>query len=177
MINLIPQEGHELIDREYRYRVIGTFSVLFGMVFLILGVSLIPKYLLIATQIESFNLQIEKETSKDQDNEVNIHEIAEINTLLAQLKSTKTDGPLMTTLINEIRTIAPQGVTLESFIAREEADVLKAIEVKGDAPTREILAKLARTLEESTYFKKADIPISDLAKSSDIPFTIQLELE
>lgn len=178
MINLIPKEAHLVIRHEYRYRVIGTFSFLFGVVFLIFGIALIPKYILINTQIKEFELDIEKESGKASTVYNYSAEIERSNLIIGQLKKQSFRDVEVTTFIREIEKIAPPDITFRGFSVKEGDNAsITAIEVQGTAPTRESLALFKENVKQSPLFESAEVPLSDLARKTEIPFTSTLKVE
>ena len=176
MINLIPPEGQKVVAREYILRVGSTMCILFGFVTLILVVAHVPTYVLIGAQVESLKATVEQESSKVDEIGVIEKEMQETEAILAQLKKSETTI-LKSDVIAEIKKRAPNAVTLNAFTVTLTGQKSDVIQVQGVANTREALADFTNQLEASSMFASANVPISDLVRDTDLPFTVTLTLE
>lgn len=175
MINLIPPEGHKAIKREYIYRVGATLCFLFAIVITILTVAFIPTYVLTTAQINALQLESLRESSKDVSFVTADEEVRVTKNILTQLK-TATTSYAMSTVINEIQHKAPSTILFKNFTADAPKGKFDKVQVQGVSPTREALARFRSSLEESDMFVKAEVPISDLAKDTDLPFVMTITL-
>jgi Tfp pilus assembly protein PilN len=176
MINLIPTEGQKKLQREYQARVVVTFSMLFGFVFLFLGVALVPTYVLVGAQMSSLQSEASQGGTKN-DAFLKIEtETKDIEKIIAQIeKATSTLS--ITPLITEVTSLASDGVRIRALTIAEEKGVVQKIQVQGTADTRQSLVAFRDGLEASEWFKKAEVPLADLARDSDLPFSISVMLE
>ncbi len=171
MINLIPSEGHRVVKREYMYRAGATLSFLFGCVAVILGVAHVPTYVLVGAQIHSMALVSEKERIEEQMLATATHEISDITKILTQLKKQQeTISPSHAIATLEER--APQGISFKTFLIQEVKGRIDTIQVQGTATTRETLVSFKRAVENTDLFEAANIPIADLARDVNLPFTL-----
>ncbi len=175
MINLIPPGGHAVMRREYLLRVSATVSFLFTGVFVFLTIALIPTYVLVEAQINTFALD-ERDNSKEDALKNAEAEVSRVKAILTQLKSTP-DTITASDVIDEVRKSASPNIFFKTFDVNASAGIIESIHVQGIAPTRETLAGLKRALEESKIFLRAEVPISDLARDADLPFAITITLE
>lgn len=171
MINLIPPEGHKVIKREYVYHVIATLSFLFGGVVIILGVAHIPTYVLVGAQIHSMTLSSEKERTEEQILTTVAHEISDVAKILIQLKGTD-EAISSSHVISTLELSAPDGISFKTFSVQEVKGRIDSIQVQGIATTRETLVSFKRTVEETELFAEANVPIADLARDINLPFTL-----
>jgi Tfp pilus assembly protein PilN len=176
MINLIPPKGHVSLKHEYVLRVVSVYALILTGVFVAGTLLTIPTYVLVSSQlnaVRSDNAHIEVITETYNDA---LAKIQSANTLMAQLRGTVSRRET-SNIIEEVIRVAPGGITLHTFhVSREEGDI-KSINVQGLAKTRNALATLKNELEASPLFLTATIPISDLARESDLPFVVTVALE
>jgi hypothetical protein len=176
MINLIPPEGQKVLKREYIFRVGGTIAGLFGVVCLLLSVALVPTYVLIGAQIKGSLAEVEKEGGE---NEAFVKADEEVKETKALIRQLKTFAPTlsMSDVVEEITHVAPGGILFRTFLVEDKAGKILNIQAQGTASTREVLAQLKSALEASPLFEEAEVPIADLARDVNLPFTITITLE
>lgn len=175
MINLIPPEAERVVKREYLFRVGGTLSLLVGATFVVLTVALVPTYVLIGAQI---NTSV-RETETSGEDEAFREADAEVKTtreLVRQLGG-ETKGPRTSEAIEAIEALAPAGITLSTFIVEDGKGTIVRVQIQGTATSRETLASYRTAIEGSPLFAKAEVPIADLARDVDLPFTITVTPE
>ena len=174
MINLIPPEGHIAMKREYVLRVGATFCLLLSGVLVLLTAALVPTYVLISAQLKAHEVGPITDEKRDEVAQAN-GEVARMRDVLAQL-STSTQDIAASEIIQEVSRYAPQTITFKTFRIDAPKGTVQSIQVQGVATTREVLAKFKNDLEGSPMFDKAQIPLSDLAKESDLPFVVTITL-
>lgn len=173
MINLIPPEGHKTARKEYIFRVGATIALLFSGVALCLAVALIPTYLLISTQTTALNAEIaQNDVSTEAIKEAEA-DVVYAEKMIAQFRNASSSES-MSTLITEVRRLAPPAITFKNFSIDGAKSAVLKMQVQGTAPTREVLATFKTALETSDLFLKAEIPIADLARDKDVPFSINI---
>ncbi len=175
MINLIPPEGHKAVKREYILRVGATLAFLFGWVAIFLGIALVPTYVLIDAQIDTFVLEEATEEVKEESFKKAQEEVHTIETVLTQLK-TDTSKVLPSVVIAEIQKQSPSNVTFRQFSIDEVGGIIEKVQIQGIAPTRESLARLKNVLEASEMFNTAEVPLADLARDVELPFAITVTM-
>lgn len=176
MINLIPPEGQKRLKREYMLRVAIVFSILFGFVFLLLSVALIPTYVLVSAQIRALSVETTQEESKNDLFKTVEEETKNIEKIVAQIDKVNSTI-LVTPLLAEVEEQTPPGVVVRSYNVSEEGGVIQKIQLQGVATTREALVRFRDNLEASDRFKKAEVPLADLARDSNLPFNIIVLLD
>ncbi len=174
MINLLPPEGHKAVKREYVLRVGAAIFLLFAGVAIFLTVSLIPTYVLIGAQInssEALTTEASDDAERYEDAEA---EVKEIEMIMAQLQK-RPQTQDISTIVAEIRKRASSAISFKTF--RIDTAKKALIQIQGVAETRESLAQFRTALEASDLFAKAEVPISDLARETELPFAITITLE
>ena len=174
MINLIPPEGHRAVRKEYLVRVSATYCFLFAVVFILLTVSLIPTYVLVRAQMHAYDAEVSVQT---EGGEIKIAEEDTVRTeaILTELRKTP-NTPNMSVIIREIENAATRGISFRNFSLQYTANTLDPILVQGVADRREDLVAFKQAVEAHALFEGADIPLTDLAKERDVPFTITIRL-
>ncbi len=173
MINLIPPEGHKAARHEYLFRVSAAIALLIAGVGLFLTVALIPTYILIGVQTNEVTQQLTQNSGTEEILKKADSETKRSNEIMSQLKKSSTTVD-MSELVEEVERLAPSTITFKSFTIDATKGALQKLQVQGEAPTREILAKFKTELETSSLFMKAEIPIADLARNIDVPFAITI---
>ncbi len=148
---------------------------LFGFVCILLTIALLPKYIQIKTQIDAFALETQKESNKDNTLIEAEQEVTKTREVLAQLKSSKV-SITASEAIDEIQKHAPAEIIFKNFATELSNGVVVKIQAQGIAPTREALSRLKIAIESSEIFDKAEVPISDLARDINVPFSITITL-
>lgn len=174
MINLIPPKGEGVVRREYILRVSATYAVLLGCTVSVFAIGLVPIYILVQAHIGA--LKVEAATQTDTELLKRAEgEIREIKEVLAQLRSQE-QTVHASTVFKNIETLAPGGVTFKTLTCGYDSDTITTIIVTGTATTRETLIRFKKALETSETFSSAEVPIADLAKDTNLPFTMTISL-
>lgn len=173
MINLIPPEGYRMITREYFLRVGAVFCFLFAVVFVFLGVALVPMYVLVEAQINEVTLEVLREKDASEVIKTADTEVASVKSILAQLK-VEGNSFLMSAAIDAIQKNAPEGILFKTFYIDGVQAGGPVIQVQGVATTREKLIQLKTKIEALEMFDTVEVPISDLARDAELPFAITI---
>jgi hypothetical protein len=176
MINLIPPKGHIALKHEYVLRVASVYAFLLAGVLAAATALMIPTYVLTSTQLTGARDEGDRMAETKQKFDTAFGEIRVANTVMAQLRkeSSTTD---ISEVISEVVRVAPRGITFTTFQATREEAKLSEIQVQGTADSRIVLASFKNALEGSDRFSEAIVPISDLARDSELPFVVTVTLE
>ena len=145
--------------------------LLFSCVGIFLTIAFIPTYVLVGAQIKTFE-GVEKNNAEHTESGTTESEVRATESLLKQLGKT-TESRTAGAIIKEIEETAPPTVSFKTFRI-ESVKGTTTIQVQGVADTRESLARFKNALEASDSFDKAEVPISDLAKETELPFMITI---
>ena len=173
MISLIPPEGYRILKHEYFLRVSTVYCFLFSAVFILVTIAQVPMYVLVDAQIKSLEYESLQTSGVA---EVTSHAdevIKATNNILVQLNADKKPF-LVSAAIAEIQKVSPTGISFKSFVVGTSNVEAPNIQVQGVATTRGKLAELKTSVESSELFHAVEIPIADLAKDSELPFTITI---
>ncbi len=176
MSNLIPPQGHTTVAREYIMRIFSVYGLLLASVLLALTTLVVPTYALVNTQLNINALQDPAGNGVNtvfRDAETTIQQA---NALLAQLAA-PSKSIHASQILQEVQKSAHKEIVLKNFQIQqtEEKDARRiTVSVQGIAGSRSALARLKENLETSPLFEHAEVPISDLARDTDLPFVITL---
>lgn len=173
MINLIPPDGHKTLRNEYLIRVGTVYSFFLSGVLLVSAVMLIPTNVLLESQFLTMSSRVNAEGSDEAQYATADHTIRDANVTIAQL-SIPLDTTLASAVIDEVRKAATGGITFSLFQTKHESGGISSLEVQGVATSRTTLAAFKTALEEEPNIASAEVPISDLARDSNLPFVINV---
>jgi len=173
MINLIPQHARKQVKIEYWVRVVSVWLLLLSFSFVIMGTLLIPSIILTRAQLYAYDAVYQDASDKNQVYTALEKEITVANTVAMKLASVG-GNTLFTELISEVRDIAKNTVTLESVSLERIEGEVSSIKISGISSTRAALVQFREDLEKNPYFESADLPLSNLAKDKEVPFSITI---
>lgn len=176
MLNLLPQEEKKSFITMYRLRIAVIVSLFTSALLIIACVGLLPSYLNEKTQTEVLIKQ--KQEAEARNTSVSLIEsdnkIAKNKGLVGFLTSrhaSMAKGDSLSAAILKIQEKKTSAITISSL----SFDGSK-ITIAGVAATRSDLIAFNSSLQQQRYFTSVALPISDIAKSTDADFTIQLEM-
>jgi hypothetical protein len=173
MINLLPPEGRSLVKREYWLRVLSAYAVLLTVAFVITIVVLLPTYFHVAFQINTVIEDIANVGSAEDFARLE-GEIKTANAISSLL--VKSTAPIpATTIIAEIKKLAEATNTIEGITISTKEGVVDSVVVTGSAKTRSTLVGMRDRIEAHEYFETVELPISNLAKDENIPFSLTIK--
>jgi hypothetical protein len=177
MTNLIPPQAHTQVKNEYRLRVLTVWMILFGSACLIVAVLNVPLYVLIRGQLDAYLTEYAQANVESESFKGSEVAVTRANTIGILLSGTKKQE-VLSEVIAEIEAQSGVGISLtEISLSRTEAGALNPILIKGIANSRLSLTTFQENLEKHPLFKKANLPLSNLAQDRDISFNITLDPE
>jgi hypothetical protein len=171
---LLPLHERVALRREYRVRAAIVFCFTVSLAILLGIAAMFPAFLRASTEARSAEqtaVSLEKE-KKNNGLSLIQQSVAQSQKLLVSFT-----GKTMTTKKSAI---------IESIVSMRGANKLNSIQIlqsgtstvtvslQGFAPTRDGLSAFKGRLESSVPGNKVDLPISELAKSTNIPFSLRL---
>lgn len=171
MTNLLPQKQKKEIKREYLLRLISTSLVVLGIIIFIASALLIPSYFLTYLRSGSGEIQIdviEKAISLQDENDAS--KILSETRQKLSIISTE-DESVVVDIIYSILNEKNKTILINSFLFRDDV-----MSIRGVAESRDDLVDFSKKLERVTMFNNVDLPISDLASSKDIEFSLKMEI-
>jgi Tfp pilus assembly protein PilN len=176
MLNLLPQEEKDRVVAGYRMRLAIVAAIFTSALFAVAAVGLLPAY--VSERAET-NVLIKAQQDADQRNTAEslaeAKKLEASNKVLADYLEARTAliGTSLTASSVIERVLAKRGTEI-SVLHIEVASNL--VEISGVARTRAGLIAFLESLKADSDFKTAVLPISDLAKSTEATFTIQISL-
>lgn len=179
MINLLPiKEKLDIYKMYFVRRVIIALALLFVTV--VVGIIfLLPSFFLVVVKEERLREQA-RDTIKTISSEdgMNIGDvIASTNTKLDILA--RDEGTMLSSVLASILEKKGTRIALSDFLFQkdvQDGNQRKKIVVKGESLNRETLISFADRLKRDPLFSLVDLPVSNLVKSKDIPFSITITL-
>lgn len=175
MFNLLPKTEKEAIRREYRIRL-ATVVLWFSFATLVIGsLLLLPSWFLSAqkekvaqSRFDALSQSIERRGAAGLE-----------GVLLAtkkQLELLAREAPkgLLYELIGAIASRRPKNISFESITVTDRSGEKRGIAVTGLARDRDSLVLFSRALEGLPFLERVELPLSSLAKESDIPFSLNV---
>ncbi|MCR4334438.1 MAG: hypothetical protein NUV47_01770 [Patescibacteria group bacterium] len=171
MFNLLPEKYKKRLENEYNIRLAIVVFVLIFLITLISVAFLTPSYLLSKTketEVEN-RLATIKNQAPDQTS-------VELNAVLLQTKKelsvlAPTSNISFLESIKKILARKIPNITIIGLTIIENGSIWKT-SISGVASNRDTLISFKKSLESEQSFSGVDLPISDLARNKDIPFTI-----
>lgn len=172
MINLIPPHARKQVQFEYWVRVFSVWLLVIAVALAMVLVFLLPAYVLINSQLSAYQ-ETYKQASEQDASYKELEAAVRTANAKAQQLLVGSDRLHFTEVLTEIETLAGAAVSIESVdMDRTDLGTIDALQVRGTAATRAALAAYRDAIEEQALFESAVLPISNLAKDRDVPFTI-----
>ena len=176
MANLLPTTERKALRAE-RFKRLGVCAVVGLLITLGIGSVLwLPAYFgatsrerSMQERLEALNQLIELKQGKSSDATIRDTQegLEALSVLLGYVQPSD--------ILNDITSTMPAGITLWQYSYTHSAEEI-TITIAGRATTREALLSFGDALNSSQLFSTVDIPISTLARSTDIAFTLTLKV-
>lgn len=171
MINLLPPQGKKVLHREYVLRVVAVAGFVMSFSLLASAAALVPTYVLFSIP--------ETPTTESKEGERGVEEYADITeTLTNSMRTVQYLGKPVESIkaseiISHIEKALSEKITLEGIRFLSEKETVR-VEVRGNAETRESLRTLLEKAKRDPFFADAQVPVSDLARDTNVVFTLTL---
>ncbi len=172
MINLLPPEGKKRVIKNYWLRVFSVYFTLLGSAFFVTLALLLPTYFYVSYQIDALGTSISNEDAESLKKiETSITDANNISELLLHTPHVVND----TKIINEITSFSDGLVSIGTIKIQKKDRKVTEVTVSGRALNRSSLVSFRDSAEQHEFFDKVNLPLSNLAKDQDIPFSLTLE--
>ncbi len=171
MANLIPPSAKKQVCVEYWVRVVSVWLFLVGTGLLVVAALNLPVYILIQSQLGTYTDKFNEANNQNSAFEKIESEIVESNEI-AELLSGDRQTVSFVGLLKEFDVLASDAIDVTSFSFARDGTIIGTIHISGKAADRQSLVAFSEAIENHTLFESAEIPLSNLAKDRDIPFTI-----
>lgn len=176
MINLLPDTGRDSIRREYRSRLVAT--VLWGVALTsaLTAVALLPSYFLSQAKREAVAVELAvAEGARGSVGEGVAAELTAARDAAAALEDIASQTP-PSDLVFAALARKPRGVSV-TLLQYERTASRETLRIQGEAADRESLIAFRRELSLLQGAGTVDLPVSNLAKSTDIPYVLTVVVE
>ncbi len=178
---LLPEKEIKILKREYRFRLL--IFVLFFMSFAIMvgTISLIPSFLFSYSLEKESLTKIEELHKNRKDDEIKaiITELGQSTKLMNKLANSD-NSVVFSHLISKIIGHKPKGLFIRSFDLSVEKETASStsvlVTIQGKSTSREALVSFRDRLSSDPLILSVDLPVSDLAKSKDILYSIKISI-
>ncbi|MBI2098654.1 MAG: hypothetical protein HYT49_03355 [Candidatus Wildermuthbacteria bacterium] len=183
MINLLPPQYKEELQREERFRLVLILGLLLVVFLICLSLALLSIRVYVSGEIQA--QQILVEAQREEGGELRLERMRELNSDIAGASSFYANRVLLSDVIERISAAFPSNVYLTSFAYTPvsqrggkgaPAPAKAKIALAGFAPQTEDLLALRANLGQITLFKNFYFPPSNWIRAADINFSFEFEL-
>lgn len=175
MRNLLTETTKKEIQKEYQLRVLITALVFASLAALIGAIALFPSYITSQTRKASVEQQLQLQARSNIESEGNAGLVIRTTNTQLDILTEVGEGVPFSAQLQKIVDMKPEGVALYSFVYRVSDEEGGRLQLEGSAATRDALLAFERVLNEDPAIGNVELPVSNLAKDRDIPFSISLE--
>ena len=175
MINLIPPQAKKSLLREYWLRAVSVWLLLWSFFIVIGTFLLLPVYVLIGSQVAVYE-DSATAASERVTNYENVSTALVQPSRQARFILDETTKPFFSDYITLFKNLEGKGIDINKIhLAREQNDV-EPVSLSGVATDRQTLAAFRDRILALEVVSEVDLPLSNLARDKDIPFTISVTL-
>ena len=173
MFTLIPQQNKRALAKQYRIRLLIVFLFFASAVVCGGTLLLLPSYISV-----SFDKSIKQNELNPVLAQIEAKNKQGLTSTLAQMQTSLVlirpeDGALHDAFEAINNHLAP-GISIKSITYTRGVGAPSSFSVTGTASTREKLLAFVDALKTEKIFTSVNLPISDLAKQTDTPYSISL---
>lgn len=139
---------------------------------------LIPAYVLLTGDIGAKQMHLKSiESNGSSVSEKTLTTRLQALSSSTQALATLAASPSASGLIRSFLNVSRPGVTITSWVYTPPvAKGIGTLSINGQAATRDALRKYQLALQQASFVKSADLPVSAFAQDSNISFTISIAL-
>lgn len=177
MVNLLPTNDFKHVLREHGRRVGVIALALIALSTVFLSLFAIPSAIVTWSGAGGFDQQLEATKTlvtlqRKQGGGDTLTDLSTRAELLAAVLAQPTPSSILQDIVPRI----PSGVSVRQF-SYAPTDEGVSVTLLGTAATRNALIEFGANLRVSPFFSRVDVPISSLARSEDIEFTLTISLK
>jgi hypothetical protein len=185
MSNLIPPHGRTLVHREYIARLVSVYALMIAVVVIAAATLLMPQYLFVQARQET--IEASRHSEADSETAFKEHEklITDMNSLVRELNALAPSLPV-TEVLRTLDDVPRTGVRVTGFqfpkgdywnpAAPPDQSMNPVFQMTGQATSRATLASFRGALEATPLIETAQVPLSDLARDTNLTFTMTVTL-
>lgn len=174
---LLPKEETKFLRNEYRIRLL-IIALFFISCSVTIGIfSLLPSYIFSISKENSIRRQADDLQKKRQASGVDQIEKDLVKSQAISEKILANENTsAFSDVIQKILSHKEAGLTVNYFEMSRSAGTSTAVStvIHGKAVNRDILIHFKKSIEGDVAFSKVELPVSDLAKSKDISFAMNI---
>lgn len=171
MFTFLPRTYKVEVEREYRKRLLTVgWGLFFALMFSAAALSL-PSYVIMLVKKTNAESAFEGSGSPAPETVDFESQVKDIQAKATLLSTTFENKPLVSILELVSARVAQPGISITG-ISLKRGGAEGDISLSGVASTRDALVNFSKALAGEPAFKNVSLPISSLAKSRDIPFSI-----
>ena len=178
MVNLLPEKEKIKILREYQTRLLVIVLFLIFCLLIVFAVFVSPSFFLTNTKQQTLShqfSQIKTSTPFQTLPSSMTSSVSDINFALDVLDSSTMFSPKK--ILDLILSDKKSSISIKSISIFQKSQDLVEVSVSGISSDRESLLGFSRKLQSEKTFENVVLPISDLAKGTDISFTINFSVK
>lgn len=168
--NLLPNEQKKSLEVEYYTRLVTVVVLLLAGSVMIGIFALVPGYIHIIFELQTQEKLLESQKENIEDTRSLAQELSQSSAMLTFLEK-ETSQEKLTTLLREVLRERPSGIVLTGFSYNRNNAKLS---LQAVAATRDLVVPYTQAIEASTYFETAPVPLSDLAKNTNLEFHLNV---
>lgn len=175
MLNLLPAEEKKYIRKDFLKRS-GVEASVVLMFVAICGIGfLVPSYLVLKTEIDSFKSELTGLEDQFDNSELTAlrEQVKKQNAEISRIVDAFDVMPLYSVLLADLLERQTNGVSVLSFSIQKEGEQT-IMHVAGEALDREYLVAFAESLRESQYVKVVSVPEINFIDATNLSYRISL---
>jgi Tfp pilus assembly protein PilN len=176
VVNLLPIKNQRTVAWEHRRRILLVVLVFGICSVVLLGLFTAPSWIVTTTAIGGLKDQlVATKTLVDLQRKQSGTEVLTELQVRSELLQGVLSQRSLTAILQDVMPRIPTGVSVHNIsYGAKETEV--SVTLTGRAQTRTALIALGDSLRSSPLFSRVDVPVSSLARSTDINFVITLVL-
>lgn len=170
---LLPLNDRKALRREYYVRALTVFFFVLSLAELVGVVALFPSFVrVVLEQRSAAKSAVGSKDPSGSELKALQQNVVRSQALLDSLNKTA-NAPKISDLVGEVIALR-KNIRLNSFSVNKTGTTTYTMTISGTAPARNDLTSFKSLLELARPDNKVDLPVSELAKSSNIKFSLQL---
>lgn len=173
MFTLLPEQHKKRLFKEYRLRLAIVFLFAVSAFFAIGSGLLFPSY--ISLKSEKTMYQLESQSLKKQ---IEAKDKVGLTTTMSQIQSNlalaKPDETEAFRALNAVLSEMTGGISITSIGYTRGSGAQSSLNIQGVAKDRSNLLAFTNNLKKELLFTSVDLPVSNLAKQTDVKFNLTL---
>jgi hypothetical protein len=175
MYKLLPQQDIDKVSKEYKMRRISLMLALVCSVIVFMAVALSPSLIFAREKkkVALFTLASVDQLPASQGKQGLLTWVEKVKSQIASITpDSQPDEPYEN--FQKIISKKISGISITSLIWNRQPTGVKNLRVSGVASSRQVLLDFVAKLQSSNDWSQADLPVSTIAKETDIPFEVSL---